>query len=161
MLAHLVLELFLDFLGRVTGDLLVVLLQSSQVLASLGELTLLHTLAHVPVHKRALGVHEVKLVVQPTPSLGDGRGVGQHADGAVNGSQGALRGLHRLLVVDAQLETSRTPLNQVESRLGLERRDSSATVTRRDITAVKQSHGHVLAIPGVTDHHLVIRLKAY
>merc|ERR1719442_270946 len=36
------------------AHLLVVLLQRRQVLASLGELTLLHALAHVPVHERAL-----------------------------------------------------------------------------------------------------------
>merc|ERR1712203_773799 len=45
------------------AHLLVVLLQRGQVLASLGELTLLHALANVPVHERALRVHEVELVV--------------------------------------------------------------------------------------------------
>ena len=33
-----------------------------------------------PVDKGTLGVHEVKLVVEPRPSLCDGRGVAQHAD---------------------------------------------------------------------------------
>ena len=32
-----------------------------------------------PVYEGALGVHEVKLVVQPGPGLHDGRGVGEAA----------------------------------------------------------------------------------
>ena len=57
-------------LGVVLGaDLLVVELKSSEILASLGELALLHALADVPVDEGALGVHQVELVVQPD-SLG-------------------------------------------------------------------------------------------
>merc|ERR1712088_1116341 len=62
-------------------NLFVILLKSSKILASLGELSLLHALAHVPVDEGALGVHQVKLVVEPGPGLGDGGGVAQHADG--------------------------------------------------------------------------------
>ena len=51
--------------ARVEADLLVVLLQGGHVLPGLRELTLLHALAHVPVHEGALGVHQVELVVQP------------------------------------------------------------------------------------------------
>ena len=49
--------------------LLVVPLQSCQVYPRLCELCLLHPLAHVPVDKGPLGVHQVKLVVQPRPRL--------------------------------------------------------------------------------------------
>ena len=74
------------------ADLLVVLLQGRKVLARLGELTLLHTLADVPVHERALGVHEVELVVDAGERLGHRGGVGHHAQGA----------LHRRVVQVAQ-----------------------------------------------------------
>ena len=85
------------------GNLLVVLLEGSQVLAGLAELALLHALADVPVHEGALGVHEVELVVQAGPGLGDGRGVGQHAHGP--GDLGKVAAGHhsRGLVVDADL----------------------------------------------------------
>merc|ERR1719198_2944299 len=63
-------------LGGLGADLLVVLLEGSKILASLGELALLHALADVPVHEGTLGVHEVELVVDARESLGDGRGVG-------------------------------------------------------------------------------------
>ena len=56
-------------LGRLGTDLFVVLLQRGKVLASLGELSLLHALAHVPVHEGALGVHEVELVVDAREGL--------------------------------------------------------------------------------------------
>ena len=66
---------------RVRSNLLVVALQSRQILAGLGELALLHALADVPVHEGALGVHQVELVGQRGPGLGDGGGVGKHAPG--------------------------------------------------------------------------------
>merc|ERR1719230_1894514 len=69
-------------LGRLGADLLVVLLEGSEVLAGLGELALLHALADVPVDEGALGVHEVELVVNARVELGDGRRVGHHGDGA-------------------------------------------------------------------------------
>ena len=55
---------------------MVVLLQSRKIPA--GELTL-HTLADVPVNERALGVHEVKLVVKTPRELANGSGVGDQS----------------------------------------------------------------------------------
>jgi hypothetical protein len=66
-------------LKRVGSNLLVIALKSSQVLTSLGEFTLLHTLTNVPVDECTLGVHKVELVGKSGPCLGDGGGVGQHA----------------------------------------------------------------------------------
>ncbi len=37
-----------------------------------------------PVNKSPLGIHQVELVVEPSPGLGDGGGVGQHADGTLD-----------------------------------------------------------------------------
>ncbi|CAN0549024.1 unnamed protein product [Ectocarpus sp. 12 AP-2014] len=56
-------------LGGLRADLFVVLLEGSQVLTGLGELSLLHALTHVPVHERTLGVHEVELVVDARQGL--------------------------------------------------------------------------------------------
>ena len=42
------LDGFIVLLDRIEADLLVILLKSSDVLPSLGELSLLHALAHVP-----------------------------------------------------------------------------------------------------------------
>ena len=44
------------------------------ILPGLEELALLYALAHAPVHEGALGVHQVELVVQTGPGLGDGGG---------------------------------------------------------------------------------------
>ena len=38
----------------------------------------------LPVDEGPLGVHEVKLVVQPGPGLHDGRGVGEAAHGPLH-----------------------------------------------------------------------------
>merc|ERR1719229_827189 len=96
------LALLLAFaLGRLGANLLVVLLEGSQVLTGLGELALLHALADVPVDEGALGVHQVELVVDAREELGDGRRVRHHSDGAHDLSQVAARHDGRWLVVDA------------------------------------------------------------
>merc|ERR1712137_1314337 len=68
-------------LSGLNADLLVVLLEGSQILTGLRELTLLHTLTDVPVDEGTLGVHKIELVVDPGEDLGNGGGVGDHAHG--------------------------------------------------------------------------------
>lgn len=156
-----VLAVLIDFVlnGVVGGNLLVILLKGSKILTSLRELTLLHTLTNVPVDKGTLGVHEIELVVQTAPGLGDGGGVGQHADAAVDGGKLAVGDTNRLLVVDTQLESSGAPLDQVEGLLGLQGSNSSVALARHNITAVQKSHGHVFTLAGIADHHLVVGLN--
>merc|ERR1712003_332214 len=97
-------------INRVESDLLVVLLESGEILPGLGELSLLHALPDVPVDEGPLGVHQVELVVQPGPGLGDGGGVGEHADSSRD--LGKISSGHHGggLVVDADLEASGTPI---------------------------------------------------
>ena len=52
----------------------------------------------------AFGVHEVELVVQSRPGLGDGGRVGEHADGATHRCLVSTRYACRRLVVDSNLE---------------------------------------------------------
>ena len=93
-------------LHGVNADLLIVLLQGGHVLPGLGEFALLHALAHVPVDKGPLGVHEVKLMVEPGPGLSDGGGVGQHADGTLDLSKVTSWNNSWWLIVDSYLEAS-------------------------------------------------------
>merc|ERR1712146_3802 len=79
------LTLLLAFaLHGLSTDLLVVLLESSKILATLGELTFLHTLTDVPVDEGALGVHKVELVVHACEHLSHSGGVGDHAARALH-----------------------------------------------------------------------------
>jgi hypothetical protein len=112
------------------------------------------------VDESTLGVHEIELVVETVPGLGNGGGVGQHADGAVDGSQLATRDAHGFLVVDSELEAGGTPLNEVEGGFGLDGGNGLAAITGNDITAVEKSDSHVLSVAGVTDNHLVVGLEA-
>lgn len=57
----------------------------------------------LPVNKGALGIHEIELVVESGPSLGDGGRVGDHAHGALCGSHVAVGDHRGSLVVDAHL----------------------------------------------------------
>merc|ERR1711893_264654 len=146
-------------LHGVDSDLLVILLQGSQILTGLGELSLLHALSHVPVHEGALGVHQIKLVIQTGPGLGNGGGVAQHAHGTLHLGQIATGHNSGGLVVDADLETSWAPVDELDGSLGLDGGDGSIDILGHHVTTVQHAAGHVLAVAGVAFHHLVGWLK--
>merc|ERR1711907_432990 len=142
----------------VNADLFVVFLEGSKIFASLGELALLHALTDVPVDEGALGVHEVELVVKTSPGLGNGRGVAEHADRALDLGQVTTGHDSRGLVVDADLETSGAPVDELDGTLGLDGGDGGVDVLGDDVATVEHAAGHVLAVAGVALHHLVGRL---
>ena len=147
-------------LEAVGGHLLVIALESSQVLASLGELALLHTLTNIPVDEGTLGVHEIELVRQSGPGLGNGGRVGQHAHGAVDLGQVAVGHNLRRLVADTNLETSGAPVDELDGALGLEVGNGNVGVLGDDVATVQQAGSHVLAIARVALDHLVVGLEA-
>ena len=98
-------------LSYLDAHLLVILLERGQILTGLGEFALLHAFADVPVDERALGVHEIELVVEAGHDLGDGGAVGNHAAGAHDLGQVAAGHDGGGLVVDAALETGGAPVN--------------------------------------------------
>uniref|UniRef100_A0A182WE44 Uncharacterized protein n=1 Tax=Anopheles minimus TaxID=112268 RepID=A0A182WE44_9DIPT len=147
-------------IARIHADFLVVLFEGGQIFARLGELTLLHTFADVPVDERTLGVHQIELVIQSGPCLGNGRGVGQHAHGTLHLGQITTRHNGRRLIVDTDLETGGTPVNKLDRTLGLDGGDGRINVLRHHITTVQHTARHVLAVTRITLHHLVGRFEA-
>merc|ERR1719225_356253 len=145
---------------RVESDLLVVLLESGEILPGLGELSLLHALPDVPVDEGSLGVHQVELVVQPGPGLSDGGGVGEHADSSGNLSLVSAWNDGRRLVVDSNLEPSGTPVNKLDAPLGLDGGDGGIDILGDHVAPVEETAGHVLAVARIALHHLVGGLEA-
>ena len=154
-------SLFLAFaLHRVDSHLFVIFLEGSQILTSLGELALFHTLSYVPVDEGTLGVHQIKLMIKTSPSLGDGCGVTQHADGTLYLGQVTTRYHGGWLVVDADLESGGTPVDELDGTLGLDGSNGGVDILGYYITTVQHTAGHVLAVTWITLHHLVGWLKA-
>jgi hypothetical protein len=88
----------------VHSNFLVIFLERGQILAGLTELALLHTFTDIPVDKRPFGIHQVKLVIETSPRLGNGSRVGQHADGTLDLGQISTGNNGRWLVIDANLK---------------------------------------------------------
>ena len=102
----------------------------------------------------ALGIHEVKLVVDAAEGLGDGGGVGHHADSALDGGHVAAGDVLGGLVVDAALEAGGAPVDELDGALGLDGGDGEVDVLGDDVSAVHEAAGHVLAVAGVAlGHH--------
>ena len=146
--------LFALTLGGLNADLFVVLLEGSEILTSLGELTLFHTLTDVPVDEGTLGVHEIELVIDAGEDLSDGGGVGDHADGAHDLGKVTTGNDGRRLVVDTALEASGAPVDELDGPLGLDGSNSGVDILGDDITTVHEAAGHVLAVAGIAlGHH--------
>jgi len=146
-------------IDRLGTDLLVVLLEGSQVLTSLGELTFLHTLTDIPVNEGALGIHKIELVVNAREDLGDGSRVRDHADGTLDLSEVTAGDDGGGLVVDTALEASGAPVDELDGTLGLDGGDSSVDILGDDITAVHHTASHVLTVTGVALSHHRRRLE--
>merc|ERR1711920_1028268 len=134
--------------------LLVVFLQSRKVLASLAEFSLFHAFADVPMHKCTLAVHEVELVINAREPLCDGRGITDHATRAHDFSQIATRNDSRRLVIDATLEASRTPVNELNGTFRLDRSNGCVDILWYDVATVHHTARHVLSMARVAlDKH--------
>merc|ERR1712086_98127 len=147
--------LFFTFaFGGFGGDFLVVLLEGSKVLTSLGEFTFLHALTDVPVDESTLGVHKIELVVDAGEDFSDGGSVGDHAHGALDAGKVATGDNGGGLVVDTALEAGGAPVNELDGALGLDGGDSGVDILGDDVTTEHEAAGHVLAVAGVTlGHH--------
>ena len=70
--------------------------------------------------RRANKIPNTDLVIDAAQSLGDGGGVGHHADGALDAGQVAAGDDGGGLVVDAALEAGGAPVDELDGPLGLD-----------------------------------------
>ena len=87
-------------------------------------------------------------------------GVAQHADSSRHLGHVSSRHHGGRLVVDANLEPGGTPVNELDTPLVLDGGDSGVDVLGDHVASVEETAGHVLALPGVASHHLVLGVEA-
>jgi hypothetical protein len=146
--------LFALTLGGLNADFFVILLEGSEILTGLGELSLLHTFSDVPMDEGTLGVHKIEFVINAGEDLGDSGRVGDHAHGAHNLGKITTGDDGRGLVVDSTLETGGAPVNELDGPLGLDGGDSGVDILGDDITSVHKAAGHVFTVAGIAlSHH--------
>jgi hypothetical protein len=85
--------------------------------------------------------------------LGDGGGVGDHADSALDLGEVAAGHDGGRLVVDAALEAGGAPVHKLDRTLGLDGRHRRVHVLGHDISAVHQAARHVLCTAASTAQH--------
>merc|ERR1712168_1064344 len=103
----------------------------------------------------SLGIHEVELMVESSKSLSNGSSVVQHANRALDFSQVTTWHHRRWLVVDAHLEAGRTPVNKLNSSLGLDGGNGRIDILGDYVTAIEEATCHVFAMTRVAFHHLI------
>ena len=85
--------------------------------------------------------------------------VGQHTDGTLHLSKVTTRNHSWRLVIDANLEASGAPVNELDGTLGLDVGNGSIHIFEYNFPTVQHAAGHVFSVMGITLHHLVGRLK--
>ena len=93
-------------------------------------------------------------MVKTSPGLGDGGGVAQHAHGTLHLGQIATGDNGGWLVVDANLEASGAPVDELDGTLGLDGSNGGVDVLGDNVSTVQHAAGHVLAVTGIALHHL-------
>jgi len=144
----------------ISTELRVFTLEGFEILTSLGELTLLHTLTHVPVDECTLGEHEIELLVHAAEHLADGSGVGLHAHSTRKSRHVAAGDNHGRTAVETSLETSRTPVDKLDGALVLDLVDGNAHILGHDITTIHEAASHVLALARIALHKGVGRVES-
>ena len=99
-------------------------------------------------------------MVKSCPGFSNSGCVAQHAHGTLDLGQVTTRYNSGWLVVDTDLETSWTPVDELDGSLGLDGGNSCVDVLGDDVTSIQHTAGHVLAVTWVTFHHLVGWLEA-
>merc|ERR1719436_1091094 len=133
-----------------SDDIEVVLLQESEILTGLRELSLFHTLTDIPVHESTLGVHHVVL-------LGDALGehtaysnvVSDHGHIALGNVHDVIVNLRGRYFVEADLESGWAPLDERDLVVLLEPLDGGVGLLRLDGATVVDGDRHVLVLDGV------------
>merc|ERR1719424_2793015 len=146
-------------LSSLDAYFLVIFFQSCQILTGLGELALLHALPDVPMHKRALRIHQVELMIDAREDLGDGCGVADHANSPHDLGQIAARHHSRWLVIDSALEAGGAPVDKLDGALCLDCCNRCIHVLGDDVTTVHETTSHVLAVARIALHIHGCRLK--
>ena len=114
------------------------LFQEREKVKSYGFKTLLTTSClskyHLPVNESSLGVHQIKLVIQTSPGFSDGSRIAQHTHSSLHFGQIATWNDSGWLVVDADFETSGTPVNKLKKT-----RNCQVKTRRNTILALKRA----------------------
>merc|ERR1711973_641200 len=153
--------LFLSFLvHRINTNFFVILLQSSHIFSCFREFTFFHTLSNIPVDECTFGIHKIEFVIQTSPGFSNGSGIAQHAHSSLHLGQITTWNNSWWLVVDSNLETSRTPVHKLNGALGLDSGNGSIDILGDNISSEQQTASHVFAMARITFHHLVGWLKA-
>ena len=135
--------------SRFSTDFFVILFEGSEIFTGFREFTFFHTFTDVPVDEGTLGVHQVELVIDAGEDFGDGGGVGNHADGALDLGEVTAGDDGGRLVVDTALEAGGAPVDELDGALGLDGGDGGVDVLGDNITAEHEAAGHVLTVAGV------------
>ncbi|PSN36054.1 hypothetical protein C0J52_23070 [Blattella germanica] len=133
----------------------IILLQGSKILSSFRELTLFHAFAYIPVDKCSLSIHQIKFVIQTSPSFSDGSSIGQHAHSSLNFGQISSWYDRRRLVVNSNLKASGAPIHKLNGPLGFDGSYGCVDVFGHNISTVQHAASHVLPMTGVAFYHLI------
>merc|ERR1719291_674315 len=141
-------------LSSLDAHLFVVFLQCSKILTSFRKFAFLHSFANIPMHECPLGVHEVEFVVNAREHLGDCSGVADHAASPHYLCQVTSWHHSWRLIIDTTLEACRTPIDELDRALCLNRSNRCVDILGNNVTAIHHATRHIFPMSWVAfDEH--------
>lgn len=93
-------------------------------------------------------------MINAAEGLGDGRGVGNHANCTLDACKISSWNNRGWLVVNTALETGGAPIHELDGPLGLDGGHGGIDILGHNISAVHETAGHVLPMTGIAlGHH--------
>merc|ERR1712038_86035 len=147
------LVFFLVFLIRFSGihsNLFVILLKSRKILTCFREFTLFHTFTNIPVNECTLSIHKIELVIDTGKCFSDCGVVSNHTARTLCLCDITRWNFTWWLGVDSGLESSRTPVNELNRTLILDSCHCCLNIRWSNISTVHQTTRHELSVRRIT-----------
>jgi hypothetical protein len=121
------------------------------------------------------GIHQIEFVIQTAPGLRNGSRVRKHTNSPMNLKiinplgQNELEYFGQIpsryhtwwLIIDANFESGWAPIHKLDASFRLHLGNCGIHVFWHHIATVEQTDGHVFALPRITFHHLIGRIKTH
>jgi len=108
----------------------------------------------------SFGIHQIEFMIESAEDLSNGGGVADHAASSHNLGEITSRYNCGGLIVDSDLESSWTPIDELNGSLGLNGGNSGIDVFGDNISSVHHGASHIFSMSGIALGHHVGRLEA-
>jgi hypothetical protein len=105
------------------------------------------------MNESSFGVHKIEFMINSGEDFSNGSRVRDHAYSSHDFSEITTWNNSWRLIINTTFETSRTPINELDSSLGFNGSNGGVNILWNNITSVHHATGHVFTVSWITFGH--------